>query len=111
MAQAGDPTRRIEIDELVSYAPEVLVLMPCGMGVSRAIEEFSLLDNLPQWKMLPAVQNGRVYAADAGGLFSRSGPRLVDGVELLAQMIHPEVFTGPLPEGAAVRLDSLPVTA
>jgi iron complex transport system substrate-binding protein len=111
MAQPGDSTRRIEIDELVAYAPEVLILMPCGMDVPRAIEEFSLIDNFPQWKTLPAAQNGRVYATDAGGLFSRSGPRLVDGVELMAQIIHPEMFTGTLPEDVAVRLDSPPVSA
>ena len=51
-----------------------------------------------------------MYAVDAGGLFSRSGPRLVDGVEMLAKMIHPQVFTESLPEKSAKRLETLPVS-
>ena len=107
LAQPGAPSRRIEMNELAASAPDVVVLMPCGMGVDQAVRELSLLDGLDQWEALPAVQKGRVYAADAGGLFSRSGPRLVEGVELMAQMVHPEVFTEPLPPSAARRLESL----
>lgn len=101
LAQPGKSSRRMAIGELADYAPEVLVLMPCGMDVSRAIHEFSCLDGMEQWKALPAFKHGRVYAADAGGLFSRSGPRLVDGLEIMAQIIHPDVFTAPLDERAA----------
>jgi iron complex transport system substrate-binding protein len=104
LAKPGEPSRRIEMDELVSVAPEVLVLMPCGMDVSRAIHEFSRLNNLKQWQALPAFKQDRVYAADAGGLFSRSGPRLVEGLEIMAHIIHPDVFTAPLDEKAAKRL-------
>jgi iron complex transport system substrate-binding protein len=104
LAKPGEPSRRIEMDELVSSAPDVLVLMPCGMDVGRAVQEFSQLDNTEQWKALPAFKQGRVYAADAGGLFSRSGPRLVEGLEIMAQLIHPDVFTAPLDEKAAKRL-------
>ena len=109
LGQPGAPSRRIQMGELIEYRPEVVVLMPCGMGVERAIQEFSLLENPEQWNALPAVQNDRIYAADAGSLYSRSGPRLVEGLEIMAQMIHPEVFTGALPEIAAKRLGPLPV--
>ena len=84
--------------------------MPCGMDVARAVHEFSGLNDLEQWRSLSAVKQGNVYAVDAGGLFSRSGPRLVDGVEMLARMIHPQLFTESLPEESARRLESLPVS-
>ena len=107
LGQSGSPSRRIQMDELAASAPDVVILMPCGMGVEQTVHELSLLDGLDQWQVLPGVQGGRVYAADAGGLFSRSGPRLVEGVELMAQMVHPEEFTEPLPPAAARRLESL----
>ena len=106
LAEPGVPSRTIDMDGLASYAPEVLILMPCGMGVSRAVEEFTRLRNLEQWRDLPAARNGRVYAVDASGLFSRSGPRLVDGLEVMARVFHPDAFPGPPPEEAARRVSA-----
>jgi iron complex transport system substrate-binding protein len=106
LAQSGAPSRRIEMSELISSAPDVLILMPCGMDVARAAQELSLLNNLEEWKVLPAVQSGKVYVTDAGSLFSRSGPRLVDSLELMAKMLHPELFNEPLPEAFAVRIEA-----
>ena len=109
LAQPGTPSRRIDIEELRRYAPEVVILMPCGMDVERALSEFTSLEGLDRWKTLPAFVAGDVYAVDAGSLFSRSGPRLVDGLELMAQMIHREIFPSPLPPEAARRLEPLAV--
>ena len=108
LAEPGAASRRITFDELATGDPDVLVLMPCGMGVDRAVEELSAVDGLDRWEHLRAVRQGQVYAVDAGALFSRSGPRLVDGLELLARLIHPEAFPGPLPDHAARRVPSLP---
>ena len=108
LAEPGAASRRITFDELAAGDPDVLVLMPCGMGVDRAVEELSLLDGLDRWEHLRAVRQGAVFAVDAGAMFSRSGPRLVDGLELLARLIHPEAFPGPLPDDAARRLKALP---
>ena len=108
LAEPGAASRRITFDELAAGDPDVLVLMPCGMGVDRAVEELSLLDGLDRWEHLRAVRQGAVFAVDAGAMFSRSGPRLVDGLELLARLIHPEAFPGPLPHDAARRLPVLP---
>ena len=104
LAEPGAPSRMMEMKELASYAPDVLILMPCGMDVDRGIDEFQRLSNLQEWRDLPAARAGEVYAVDASGLFSRSGPRLVDGLETLAQLIHPEAFPSPPPEGAAKRV-------
>ena len=107
LAEPGAPSRTIDMDELAGYAPEVLILMPCGMDVSRGVEEFSRLRNLEQWRDLAAVRNGRVHAVDASGLFSRSGPRLVDGLEVMARVLHPDAFPVPPPEESARRVSAL----
>ena len=97
------PSRRIAWQDVVDYAPEVVVLMPCSLELDRVSQEFSLLRGLPGWDALPAVGAGQVYAGHTH-LFSRSGPRLVDGVEVLARMLHPAVFDEPVPAGRALRV-------
>jgi iron complex transport system substrate-binding protein len=100
----GKPSVQIEWERVVSYAPEVVILMPCGFDVERAVREMPLLTRLPGWSDLPAVQRGQVYAVNATAYFSRSGPRLVDGLELLAKILHPELFPGPIPGEVAWQL-------
>jgi len=97
----GKPSVPIEWERVVVYAPEVVILMPCGFDVERAVREMPLLARLPGWLDLPAVQRGQVYAVNATAYFSRSGPRLVDGLELLAKILHPELFPGAIPREAA----------
>jgi iron complex transport system substrate-binding protein len=99
-AKPGEPSARLAWEELFEAAPEVLVLMPCGFDVQRTVEEARrVLPRLPGWNELPAVGEGRVWAVDANSYFSRPAPRLVDGVEILASIMHPEDFIGK-PEGA-----------
>lgn len=102
LGSAGKDSRKISWDQVVSYDPEVLVLMPCGFGLGRAIQDLPLLTRLPGWGSITAVRSGRVFAADASAYFSRPGPRLVDGLELLSRMLHPERFGSDLPPERAV---------
>ena len=95
LAKPGAPSRRITMEELAASEPDVLVLMPCGMDEVRAREEFEALGNLEEWRKLPAVASGRAYFVDSGSYFSRSGPRLVDGLEQMAYMAHPDKFEKP----------------
>jgi len=74
--------------------------MPCGFTIDRTATELDLLTSRPGWKDLPAVQAGAVYAVDGPAYFNRPGPRLVDGVELLAALFHPHRFGRRLPDGA-----------
>lgn len=99
------PSRRIDWSEVLEYAPEVIVLMPCSLDLDRVATEFSLLTNLDGWTDLAAVRHGRVFAGNTN-LFSRSGPRLVDGLEALARMVHPDVFAEELPNGYALKVSS-----
>lgn len=95
LAKPGEPSRRITMDELAASEADVLVLMPCGMGAEKARDEFYALENLAEWRELPAAASGRAYFVDSGSYFSRSGPRLVDGLEQMAYMAHPHKFTEP----------------
>jgi len=95
---------KLDWDEVVSSQPEVIIFMPCGFDVKRGLEDIPLLSQKDGWASLPAVRNNRVYAIDAGAYTSRSGPRLVVGLEIMAEMIHPELFSGLVPESGALRL-------
>ena len=97
-------TFQLEWDEVVARQPEIIIMMPCGFDVSRGLQDVPLLSQREGWQSLPAVRNRRVYVVDAGAYTSRSGPRLVDGLEIMAEMIHPELFSGYIPESAALRL-------
>jgi iron complex transport system substrate-binding protein len=81
-------------DQVVAYKPDVLVLMPCGFDVERTEREADLLAALPGWSALPAVRNGRVWGVWGHKYFSGAGPHLVDGVEMLGQILHPDRFAG-----------------
>ena len=94
----------LEWDAVVESRPEVIVLMPCGFEVPRALQDVPLLTEKDGWDTLPAVQNNRVFAIDASNYTSRSGPRLVTGLEILAEMMHPELFSGMAPELGARRI-------
>jgi len=97
-------TLKLDWDEVVASQPEVIIMMQCGFDVKRALEDMPIMTAKDGWASLPAVKNNRVYAIDAGAYTSRSGPRLVTGLEIMAEMIHPEIFSGMIPEAAALRL-------
>ncbi|HET7035210.1 MAG TPA: cobalamin-binding protein [Thermomicrobiaceae bacterium] len=100
LGRPGQPSRYVSWDEIVAARPEVLVLMPCGYDLERTVAQAELLRQTPRARELPAVRRGQVYAVDGSGYFNRPGPRLVQGVALLAAILHPELFDG-LDPGAA----------
>lgn len=101
LGRKGKPSIPIKWERVVRYAPEVVILMGCGFDLERNIRELSLLTRLSGWGDLPAVKRGRVYAVNASAYFSRSGPRLVDGLELLASILHPGLLPGAMSAEAA----------
>jgi iron complex transport system substrate-binding protein len=104
MGDRHTPSTRTTWERVREYQPEVVVLMPCGFDVPRTLQELDSLRALPGWAELPAVQTSQVYAVNGGAYYSRSGPRLVEGLEILAQILHPELFPWMAPEDAAVRV-------
>ena len=94
----------LEWEKVVESQPQVIIFLPCGFDVKRALQDVPLLAAKEGWKDLPAVRDNRVYVIDASAYSSRSGPRLVVGLEIMAEMIHPELFSGLVPEAGALRL-------
>lgn len=92
LARKGTDSVRISWDDVRKWAPEVLVLSPCGFHTAQAVEQVPRLRSLPGWAEIPAVRDGRVFCVDANSYFARPGPRVVEGTELLAHLIHPELF-------------------
>jgi iron complex transport system substrate-binding protein len=88
LGQAGRPSFCLEWDEVLSAQPEVILIMPCGYSMEKAAAEFRALKRPDGWNNLPAVINNRVFVVEASGYFSRPGPRLADGVAILADAIH-----------------------
>jgi iron complex transport system substrate-binding protein len=90
ISAAGEPSRRMEIDEALQFDPDIIVLMPCGFEIPRTLKELSALARNEKWKSLRAVKNKSVYAVNANAYFSKPGPRTVAGLEILAKILHPE---------------------
>ena len=95
---------KLEWDQIVGSQPDVIIFMPCGYDVKRTLQDVPLLAAKEEWAALPAVRNERVYVIDAGAYTSRAGPRLATGLEIMAEMIHPELFSGMIPESGGLRL-------
>jgi iron complex transport system substrate-binding protein len=106
LSRMGTDSVRIAWEDVLKWAPEVLIIMPCGCHLDKVLELAPLLSARPGWFDLPAVRNGRVYAVDANSYFARPGPRVIDGAELLAHLIHPELFPWNGPKGAYRRVDA-----
>jgi iron complex transport system substrate-binding protein len=96
---------RIPWTQVLDYAPEIIVLTCCGYNLSRCLEEARLLARLPNATSLPAFRHDRVFATDSSSYFSRSGPRIVDSLEILSHLIHPELFAAPTLTGAWSKVD------
>ncbi|MCW5317789.1 ABC transporter substrate-binding protein [Nostoc sp. KVJ3] len=88
----GKPSPILPWETLLITNPDVIVFMPCGFDLNRTRQEAKLLTQRPEWEKLHATQAGRVYITDGNSYFNRPGPRLVDSLEILAEILHPEIF-------------------
>jgi hypothetical protein len=100
LARKGTDSVRIPWADVVKWSPEIIVFSPCGFNLEKALEQIFHLQSQPGWTELPAVRNRQVYAVNANSYFARPGPRVVEGAELLAHLIHPELFDWNGPEDA-----------
>ena len=88
LGKAGSKSERITPERILEAQPEIIVLMPCGFSLERTVEEYRRTRFLPGW-------SGQLYAVDGSSYFNRSGPRLIDGVEILSEIFHPSLLDGP----------------
>lgn len=106
LGSVGKPSFRIPLQEVVEAEPEILLISPCGYKAKQARSEYESLELPGQWSAIPAVRNDRVYALEANSYFSRPGPRLVTGIEILAKIIQPSVTVSAEAESAILRIPS-----
>ncbi len=106
LGKVRTPSVRVHLQDIIEAEPEILLIAPCGYGAQRARKEYQSMDFPDQWYAMPAVRNGRVYALEANSYFSRSGPRLITGIEALAKLFYPAVEVSREAEAAI-----LPITA
>jgi iron complex transport system substrate-binding protein len=105
LGREGEPSRRVTWEQIVEGAPEVVVYMPCGYGLDDAHRQAEELFEVEEFASLPAAERGQVFAVDASSYMSRPGPRLVDGLEILAWVLHPDTFARP-PAGRVRKVDT-----
>ena len=95
---------RLPWSEVLDYDPEVIVLTPCGFDAQGALAETGCMTTREGWSELTAVREGNVFVVDANSYFARPGPRLIDGMEILARLLHPTLFESRLSQGIAFKL-------
>jgi len=88
----GQPSPTLPWETLLTTNPDAIVFMPCGFDLNRTRQEAQLLTQRSDWEKLHATKSGRVYITDGNAYFNRPGPRLVDSLEILAEILHPEIF-------------------
>ncbi|MDQ3848271.1 MAG: cobalamin-binding protein [Thermoproteota archaeon] len=106
ISSVGEQSRRMDLDEAVQLDPDTIVLMPCGFDIKQTSKELPILARNDKWKSLRAVKNGNVYAVNANAYFSKPGPRIVIGLEILAKILHPEASQEiKVPRGSYKKLE------
>ncbi|MEC8855960.1 MAG: ABC transporter substrate-binding protein [Chloroflexota bacterium] len=105
MFAPGCPAKRLDWSEVREFDPDKLFIDLCSSDLARNLQEAPWLERREGWRELSSVQSGEVYLLDHS-YFSRPGPRTVEGVELLAELTHPNLFSGLAPKGAVVKLDA-----
>jgi iron complex transport system substrate-binding protein len=92
----GEPGKHspwMQWEELRNRNPDVIVVMPCGFDIARTRREMGSLRARPEWQKLKAVKDGKVFLTDGNQYFNRPGPRLVDSLEIMAELLHPKLFS------------------
>jgi iron complex transport system substrate-binding protein len=100
LGRVRTPSFRVHLQDVVEAEPEILIIAPCGYTAQHARDEYCSVDLPDQWNAIPAVRNGRVYALEASSYFSRPGPRLITGIEILAKIFQPAITVSPEAESA-----------
>ncbi len=89
LSKAGERSRMLSWQEILDAQPDVMILACCGYSAERTQQDVPILEAQSGWRDLPCVQSGRVHLVDGSAYFSRPGPRLVDSLEILADLLHP----------------------
>ncbi len=99
LGESGARSRVVTPEEVVAAQPEVILSMPCGYRLEESVAQVQMVVDVAGWAKLPALKSGNVYALNGSWYFNRPGPRVVDGIEMLARILHPDASRGPVPLG------------
>lgn len=100
----GEQSIKVTWEEILDFAPHYIFVMPCGFDIDKTLNEIDSVTSNPVWHQTPASQKGHVYIVDANSYFSRPGPRIVDGIEIIARTIHSDLFKMEPPPGSILNL-------
>jgi iron complex transport system substrate-binding protein len=92
LGKKGEHSPYLTWDTLSQADPEAIIIMPCGFDLERTRQESQVLTRHPSWNNLEAVKREKVFITDGNAYFNRPGPRLVDSLEILAEILHPDGF-------------------
>jgi iron complex transport system substrate-binding protein len=92
LGRLREPSFQVTAEQIAQSQADIIVVMPCGYNAARTAAECDVSRFPESWRALPAMRDRRIFAVDANAYFSRPGPRLADGVALLAHLIHPNLF-------------------
>ena len=99
LGRKGGDSMRVQMEDVLRWAPEIVVISPCGAHLDEAEEQGRAFLRDPRWSTLPAVEAGDVFAVDASSFFARPALRVFDGIEVLAHLFHPERVAERIPGG------------
>ena len=89
--EAGKHSPWMKYNDLVDQNPEIIIVMPCGYDIKKSLTEIKILESKKGWSSIKAVRNGNVYITDGNQFFNRPGPRIIESLEILIEIIHPEL--------------------
>lgn len=95
LTEPGEYSVPLEWADVLEFEPEILIAAPCGFTLEQTVDNIDDLTTRDGWESLAAVRDDRVYAMEGHEYFNRSGPRMVDSLEYLAGVLHPELFESP----------------
>ena len=104
LGNKNQPSQTVPWENIMAIDPEFMFIACCGFDIQRTLKDIGILKNYPGWEQLSCVKNNKVFVTDGNAYFSRSGPRLIDSLEILAHAMHPQVHPLPLSAPAAQRI-------
>ncbi len=92
IGKIGSSTQCISIDDIHDFNPDKIIIMPCGFDLERTLTESTILNKDKNWNSLRAVKSNEVYLVNANSYFSKPSPRIINGIEIIAKILYPNLF-------------------
>ena len=92
IGKSGGLSEIVLIDDIVKFDPDIIIIMPCGFDLDKTLKEATVLNKDKKWNSLKAVEMEKTYVVNANSYFSKPSPRIVAGIEILAKILHPDLF-------------------